>query len=288
VRRPLAGNTLIHSHCHAAEELVRAEGGDTLTWGAFTLSSHFQPIYGARRESCVGYEALIRATDAHGRPRSPMALFTAAFADGRGVALDWVCRALHLRNFARVDPGDRKLFLNIHARASVEDAASAGEFAALVRFYGLSPRRVCVEILEDSCGDERMLRETVQAYRRAGASIAMDDFGLGRSNFDRIVALRPDVVKVDRSILVAAVGDDKARRMLPAIVELLHESGAEVAMEGIESAQEALIAIDSGADQLQGFYFSKPSARLADERYGASVVTRLMRMRNARLAAAGD
>jgi EAL domain-containing protein (putative c-di-GMP-specific phosphodiesterase class I) len=279
---------VVHSHCRAAEELVRAEGGETLAWRGIALSSHFQPIYGIRRESCMGYEALVRAVGADGKPCSPAQLFEGAFADGRGVELDWICRALHLRNFARVDPGDRKLFINIHTRASVEDAHSASEFADLVRFYGLSPRRVCIEILEDSCRDERVLREMVVAYRRAGATIAMDDFGLGRSNFDRIVALRPDVVKVDRSILVKAVGDEKARRLLPAIVELLHETGAQVALEGVESAHEAMIAIDSGADQLQGFYFSRPSARLADEAYGASVVTRLMRTRSRGLAAVGS
>jgi EAL domain-containing protein (putative c-di-GMP-specific phosphodiesterase class I) len=280
---------VIHSYCRAAEELVRAAGGESIAWRDIALTSHFQPIYGIQREACVGYEALVRASDADGRSIAPHALFEAAFRSGHGVELDWVCRALHLRSFARVDPGDRKLFINIHSQAAMQDFSAAGEFSDLVRFYGLSPKRVCVEILEDSCADESMLRKTVAAYRRAGAAIAMDDFGLGRSNFDRIVALRPDVVKIDRSILTDAVGDQKARRMLPAIIELLHEAGAEVAVEGIESASEAMVAIDSGADHLQGYYFAQPAARLADESYGASVVTRLMRMRVVgRFAAVGD
>jgi EAL domain-containing protein (putative c-di-GMP-specific phosphodiesterase class I) len=283
-----AGSTVVHSFCRAAEELVRAGGGESLPWRDVVLTSHFQPIYGVQRESCVGYEALVRAADAGGRPVAPQALFETAFRDAQGVELDWICRAMHLRNFARVDPGDRKLFINIHSQAAVRDFAVAGEFSDLVRFYGLSPKRVCVEILEDSCGDESVLRKTVAAYRRAGAAIAMDDFGLGRSNFDRIVALRPDVVKIDRSILTDAVGDQKARRMLPAVIELLHEAGAEVAVEGVESAGEAMIAIDSGADQLQGNYFGPPAARLADEEYGASVITRLMRMRVGRIAAVAD
>lgn len=279
---------MVHSHCRTAEELVRAGGGESLAWRDVVLTSHFQPIFGIHRESCVGYEALVRATDAQGRAVAPNPLFESAFRAGHGVELDWVCRALHLRNFARFDPGDRKLFINVHSQAAMQDFPAAGEFADLVRFYGLSPRRVCVEILEDSCGDESVLRKTVAAYRRAGAAIAMDDFGLGRSNIDRIVALRPDVVKIDRSILIDAVGDQKARRMLPAIIELLHEAGAQVAVEGIESANEAVIAIDSGADHVQGHYFAQPAAGLADEAYGASVVTRLMRLRLGGFAAAGD
>jgi len=276
-----------HSYCRAAEDLVRGGGSEAPRWQGLALSTHFQPIFGVRRATCVGYEALIRATDPLGRPVSPQELFARAFAEGRGVELDWVCRALHLRSYARVDPGDRKLFINVHSQAAVQDVAAAADFADLVRFYGLVPRRVCVEILEDSCVDELLLRDTVAAYRRAGAAIAMDDFGLGRSNFDRIVALRPDLVKIDRSILVDAVGDEKARSMLPTIVELLHEAGSRVAVEGIESANEALIAIDSGADKLQGFYFAQPAAQLADEAYGASVITRLMRMRAGGFAAVG-
>jgi len=158
-----------------------------------------------------------------------------------------------------------------------------------VRYYGLEPARLCVEVLEAPCADEPLLREAVLAYRGLGIQVAMDDFGVGRSNFDRIVALRPDVVKIDRSILTRAVGDYfKARRMLPAIIELLHEARAQVAIEGVESAGEALLSIESGADLLQGFHFAPPSATLPDESLTDSILAELLRMRGApRLAAVG-
>lgn len=267
------------SFCSVAEELVRAGAVGRISWQGVELSTHLQPVYSVEREACVGFEALIRARDATGREISPQALFAEAFAKGRGVQLDWICRALHLRHFARVDPGDRKLFLNVHSESAVQDTDGAAEFADLIRFYGLVPRRVCVEVLEDGCADEPLLRKVVAAYRALGATIVMDDFGLGRSNLDRIVSLRPDMVKVDRSILIDAVGDSKARHMLPSVIELLHEAGAQVAVAGIESANEALIAVESGADLVQGFYFGQPSVDLPDEGFGASVLTRLARMR---------
>lgn len=263
------------SFCRVAEGLVRSGGAGALRWEGYELSTHLQPLYSVRRERCLGYEALIRATDSRGRPVAPGHLFADAFAHGRGVQLDWICRALHLRHFARIDPGDRKLFLNVHSEAAIQDAGSPQEFGDLIRYYGLAPRHVCVEILEDDCADEPLLRKVVGSYRLLGTLIAMDDFGLGRSNFDRIVALRPDMVKIDRAIIVDAVGDSKARAMLPAIVELLHEAGSRVAVEGIESVDEALLAVESGADLLQGHYFSMPSAALADEAYGESVMARL-------------
>ena len=268
------------SFCSVAEELVRSGASQTLVWEGVELSPHLQPVFSVARESCVGYEGLIRARDAEGHSLSPSKLFAQAFSMGRGVQLDWICRALHMRNFARVDPGDRKLFLNVHAVSAVQDTNGAEEFSDLIGYYGLSPRRVCVEVLEDGGADEAMLRKVIAAYRELGATIAMDDFGLGRSNFDRIVSLRPDLVKMDRAILVAAVGDSKARSMLPAIVELLHEAGSQVAVEGIESVDEALIAMESGAELVQGHFFGAPGGpALADESFGCGALARLAALR---------
>lgn len=272
-----------------AEDLVRAGNGEAIRWQGLTLRSHLQPIYSVREAACIGFEALVRAADEGGAAIRPDRLFEKAHREGDGVLLDWICRALHLRKFATVDRGDRKLFLNVHPEAAMREARGVREFADLVRYYGLAPARLCVEILEAPCADEAQLREAVLAYRGLGASIAMDDFGLGRSNFDRIVALRPDVVKVDRSILTRAVGDAKSRRMLPAIVELLHEAGAKVAIEGVESAAEALVAIESGADHLQGFHLAAPSAQMPDEALTAAILAELLRMRRApRLAVVGN
>ncbi|HEX7605901.1 MAG TPA: EAL domain-containing protein [Usitatibacter sp.] len=270
------GDLATPSLAHAAEELVRAAGGSSLQWEGASLTTHFQPIYCVRRAACLGFEALVRASDESGTAVSPEELF-ARVPDHSRSLLDWTCRALHLRNYATVDPGDRTLFINIHPEAAVRDARRGREFAELIRYYGLVPKRVCVEILEAPCSSEKLLREAVECYRGLGASIAMDDFGVGCSNFDRIVALRPDVVKVDRSILAGVVGNEKARRMLPGMIELLHEFQCKVAVEGIESRAAALLAIEAKADYLQGYFFAGPQSRLADEFDGAALLDKLLR-----------
>jgi EAL domain-containing protein (putative c-di-GMP-specific phosphodiesterase class I) len=169
----------------------------------------------------------------------------------------------------------------VRPEAAVSDARCPREYADLIRYYGLAPRRVCMEIVESHCEDEGLLREAVAAYRSLGASIAIDDFGTGRSNFDRIVALRPDMVKLDRTLLLDAMARSSASRVLAPMIRLLHESGAQVVMEGVESAEEALVAIDAGADLLQGNYFAAPAATLGDDAYTANVLHRLWGMRDA-------
>jgi len=267
-----------------AEDVVRQGRDGSAAWQGHRLATHFQPIFSVRRGACSGYEALLRAEDGrNGAAIPPTRIFEQASGAER-VRLDWVCRALHLRNFATVDRGDRTLFLNVFPEAALHDAHCVSEFADLVRYYGMAPRRICVEILETDCADEGLLREAVAAYRDMGVTIAMDDFGIGRSNFDRITSIRPDIVKIDRSVLVDAVGDAKARENLPNVVKLLHDAGARVAAEGIESAAEALVALSSGADYLQGFYFARPRPNLVDEAFSERILHELLRMREATAA----
>ncbi len=278
------GDPAGRSLAHAAEELVRASGRACLDWDGACLSTRFQPIYCVRRESCLGFEALVHASDAHGAQVPPEEIFARA-GDADRSLLDWACRALHLRNYASVDPGDRTLFINIHPEAAVRDVRRAREFAELLRYYGLSPKRVCVEILEAPCSSEKLLCEAVEGYRGLGATIAMDDFGVGCSNFDRLMRLKPEVVKIDRSILARATGGGKARLMLPAMIELLHQLQAKVAVEGIETRAEAMLAIEAKADYLQGYFFASPRARLPEEGHRSALLDRLPHSGDPRLAA---
>jgi EAL domain-containing protein (putative c-di-GMP-specific phosphodiesterase class I) len=236
----------------------------------------------------VGYEALVRAHDADGNAITPDRLFREAHAKGDGLLLDWICRGLHLRRFVTVDAGARRLFLNVHPETAARDARSMRELVELVRYYGMKPSALCLEIVEAPCSEPTLLREAVQGYRGLGATVVMDDFGLGGSNFDRIVSLRPDLVKIDCAILVRAVGAAKTRRMLPSIIELLHGTGAQVGVVSVESATEALEAIEAGADHLQGSHFAPPSAQLPDESLTQGILSELLRMRGSpRLSAVG-
>jgi EAL domain-containing protein (putative c-di-GMP-specific phosphodiesterase class I) len=254
------------SRAHAAERLVRGGAGGGLAWGGAHLSSHFQPIFAVREAGCHGYEALLHATDADGRVIDSSELF-ARPADGERATLDWACRALHLRNYAKFDPDERTLFLNVHPEDAVRDADSARELGELVRYYGLLPKRVCVEILADDCADERRLHEAVSRYRSLGLAVAIDDFGRGHSNFERLLGLQPDVVKLERRLFAdSLLGWGRARRMLAGMIELLHEARVRVVVSGIESANEARMAVEAGADFLQGYHLCAPHAGLADER----------------------
>ena len=240
-----------------AREVVRAEGGGRYRFGGMTLHTHFQPVFSARSGTAHGHEALLRA-ELEGHALRARSVFHSLDRPAR-TRLDWVCRALHLRNFAVVDPGNRKLFLNVHPQALVDDFDDGRGFVELVRFYGLTPERVVLEVLETDSGNEPRLGESTAAHRALGFAIAMDHFGQGHSNFDRIAMLRPKIVKADRATLRHALGETQGRRMLPSLVDMLKDTGAEVAIKGVDSATDAMNAIEAGADHLQGFHLGAPS-----------------------------
>jgi EAL domain-containing protein (putative c-di-GMP-specific phosphodiesterase class I) len=244
--------------------VVRAEGGGRFTWHGFDLSSTFQPLFSVDREAAVGDEALVRIQSSNGSSAPARAVFASLGREDQ-LHLDWTCRALHLRNFAVFDSGDRRLFLNVHPAALAADPDGGRDFAELVRFYGLAPERVVLELLDTESPVQDQLVAAVATHRRYGFGIAMDHFGEGQSNFDRMAVLRPKLVKVDRALLRQAMGETQAQRMFPAFVEMLKDAGAEVAVKGVHNARDALDSIEAGAAYLQGFHLGAPTRRPADE-----------------------
>jgi EAL domain-containing protein (putative c-di-GMP-specific phosphodiesterase class I) len=244
-----------------ALEVVRAQGGGRFRWKGYELSSLFQPIHCVERGHAIGHEALVRAAAPDGDPPGPGELFADMEATER-TRFDWISRALHLRTYAQQDTGDRTLFLKVHPGTLGEGAA---DFAQLARFYGLSPARICIEVREHESGDEARLAESVAAHRRLGFSIAIDHFGQGRSNFDRLTILRPRLVKVDRALLEQAVGASRGARVLPSLVAMLAHAGAHSVVKGVDNATHALEAIEAGAGYLQGLHVGAPTRSSRDE-----------------------
>lgn len=240
-----------------------------------TLMSHFQPIYSLVHKRPVGYEALLRAQNQSGNNIPPLAVFNRIQNEEETVFLDRLCRNLHLRNFWAMADANSWIFLNVNPQVTVAGKRYGQYFGDLLQRYNIPPHRIVIEILESNILDESLLAEAVSYYKNLGCLVAIDDFGAGHSNFDRIWQLSPQIVKLDRSMIAQASHNLNVRRVLPNLVSLLHESGSLALMEGIETEQEALIAMDSGIDFVQGYYFGKPKALLLSTAQEADILPSL-------------
>ncbi|GAB3630281.1 diguanylate phosphodiesterase [Pandoraea terrae] len=227
------------------------------------LRSHFQPIYSPAHRRIVGHEALLRATDGGGAAVPPPQAFSTAQNDSELVFLDRLCRALHLHNYRCHGDGDTDptwLFLNVSTQILSRHEAFGGFFAELLDWHNFPASRVVVEILEGAIPDLSLLSDAVAWYRDMGCLVALDDFGANASDIERIWRAGPDIVKLDRKVIAAAAHSAKARRVLPAVISLIHEAGSLALIEGVENPQQAAIALDCDIDLVQGFHFSRPAA----------------------------
>lgn len=223
------------------------------------IDSAYQPIYSVPHRRIIGHEGLLRATTAQeARPVSPLDLLQSAESESQSVYLDRLCRAVHLHNYQIDNTENLWLFLNVSAQVINRRRDYEPFFADLLAHYRVSPRQVVIEIVEGVIPDFTLLHEAVEFYRDAGCVVAIDDFGAEASDLERIWRVSPDIVKLDRKIIAAAEFNHKARRVLKATVGLIHEAGSLALLEGVETETQAMVALDSNADLLQGYHFARP------------------------------
>lgn len=243
------------------------------------LSSAFQPIFNADNQ-IVGREALLRATAADIHALTPSEAFAETIKTDHAIQFDRLLRIIHLLNHAQHFSAHELLFLNVHPHllSSIRDHGHT--FEQILHHYSVPTSQVVIEIKEGAVEDETRLTEAVNNYRNLGYRIALDDFGMSQSNINRILnsqrhhdsmlpnkgfaeldralALRPDIVKLDRAVIQAAEKTSTVAIVVYGLVNILHNAGVQVAIEGIETAKQLEIARRTGADLLQGFYLGKP------------------------------
>lgn len=243
--------------------------------------THFQPIFSAKQKSVIGVEALSRGIAPETKTLiPPNALFQMAAAEKITGELERLCRHTALKTFAGLRDEDESLILFLNFDASALDAGPASEggllfvnfdpsvqdlgaevadgFLERVKALGLDPGRIAVEILESKFDNVKKLEEVLDALRACGFLLAIDDVGAGHSNLDRIPLIRPDIIKVDRSLIQNIDGDYHKQEAFKSLAQLARRTGALVVAEGVETKMEALTALELGADLLQGFYLSRP------------------------------
>lgn len=246
----------IEPYVHVASDGVLGRFGD------IQLDSAFQPIFSLAHRRPVGFEALLRPYTADGSPLSPLKVFDMTQGEAEAVFLDRLCRIVHTRNFMAQADDTSWLFLNINPLVTVYGKRYGAFFVDVLERYRISPHRIVIEILEGQIRDEEQLAEAVVFFKEIGCLVALDDFGAGHSNFNRIWRIQPHIVKLDRSMINQAAANPTVRRVIPNLINLIHEAGSLALMEGVETETEALIAMDSDVDFVQGYYFAKPTKTL--------------------------
>ncbi len=222
----------------------------------------FQPLVSARRKSVIALEALSRGLDPEsGAVIAPNALFAAAKDRQTLVALDRLCRERAVEAFVPLYRENKGLMLSINIDTVVirPETVNSNHLFDLVKNHGIHPNNVIIEFVESKAADTDCLLQYVRRYASAGFLIALDDVGAAHSNLDRILMLKPHILKLDRSLIADIHLSHNKREIVRSLARLGHGIGAMVLAEGVESIEEALCCLERGVEMFQGYYFARPA-----------------------------
>jgi len=220
-----------------------------------TVRSAYQPIVDLRTGEVVAYEALARFDPAE-HP-DPAAAFAAARREGPEAmaALDHACIVAAVEGaLAAGLPPTTTLFVNV-LPTTLQRTVPA-ELQPLVS--AAADLRVVVEVTEvDVTARPAELLAFTARVRELGFGLAVDDVGVNPDSLSLLPLLRPDVIKLDRSIL-SAPPTAQTGRVLGAVLAAAEATGAAILAEGIECERDAHVARTLGATYGQGWHHGRP------------------------------
>lgn len=233
------------------------------------MNTYFQPIYDVKSNTTFGFEALNR----------PMALKLFQSADifyefvgqtDKVFLFECFCRNLSLVRYHKKwlnynRKKDFTLFINIHPNVLLDKNYHSGETRALLEKLNISPEQVVFELTERSAvGDFEEFARVLSHYRSQGYRIAVDDVGSGYNSLKTLIYLKPEFIKLDRS-LIQNIDQHKAQQqLLTVILNYAIESGTKVIAEGIETKSEYEFIQSVGVHYAQGYAIGRPHEDLIE------------------------
>ena len=232
------------------------------------LRVHYQPLWrlSDARTSLIGYEALARWDDPHRGMVSPEEFIGLAESHDLIQSIDaWVChRAIGQLAAEEVATSGERLSLSVNFSAkTLSQAGAAARILGILRSMRWEPSDTIVEVTESfEISPRSTAARSLRDLRSEGVRVALDDFGTGYAGMESLRSLPLDIVKTDRSLLAglqpSGVQSPQSYRFLRGLIVLVHEIGAEILAEGIETHAQLDAVKMLGFDLAQGYFLGRP------------------------------
>ena len=225
------------------------------------IEAHFQPIVRLSDRKTVGFEALARWRKAGGQVVEAKDFIDEIIAADRGVDLARMIidrAAAELSAWIAAESAQGQ-FVSINIAASdlpKDDLAAIVETA--VSTYQLPPGALVIELTEGRIqASQNKALAAAKALRKAGASLAIDDFGVGYSTLSRLAKFKFDLVKTDQSVIEGLSKSKKKKSFIRAILSTASKNKSPVIAEGIEDEETAQLLTEMGCEFAQGYLFGR-------------------------------
>ncbi|BCG58959.1 EAL domain-containing protein [Paenibacillus sp. URB8-2] len=229
------------------------------------LSTFYQPIVELATGQTMGHEALNRPPVSQLFHSADIFYEFAAKTEYTS-RLDRYCRRVSLTRYVGSASvagfgGSELLFINVSPGILNDERYKSGETVNLLKQLGLTPSRVVLELTErQAVHDYVGFEKTLAHYRKQGFRIAVDDAGSGYNSLKTLVYLKPEFIKLDKSLIRGINGNREQQHLLGLIREYAQASGTRVIAEGIETEAELKFLREAAIDYGQGYLVGRPES----------------------------
>jgi len=151
-----------------------------------------------------------------------------------------------------------KISINLSS-LDIEKEETRGILYELLERYSSDAGRIVFELLEDeNVKDFAVIKRFIKKVKKLGVMIAIDDFGAGYSNFERLLEFEPDILKIDGSLIKNIANDIYSRNIVETIVSFAKKQNIITIAEFVENEEIFNILNNLGVDYSQGYYFGEP------------------------------
>ena len=219
------------------------------------IVSFFQPIIDNSTKEIIKYESLIRIIDEKGRILSPfyfleIAKRTKYYSNLTLFIVKYSIEAIDILN--------TEVSINL-SMIDIEKESIRENIIRILENNKDKASRITFELLEEeSVKDFSLVKEFVQTVKSFGAKIAIDDFGKGYSNFERLLEYYPDILKIDGSLVRNIEKGKFSLNLVETLVSFAKKQNLRTIAEFVENENIYKILQEVGVDCSQGYYFGKP------------------------------
>lgn len=220
-----------------------------------------QPVYNIKTGKFNTAEALMRIRLPETDIIYPDEFIPIAEANGyihvlTEIILNKTCK--EIRALKKSDFEIDRISVNVSI-SELNDPNFCGDIKRIIDDNGLSGLEIALELTESKTeADFIMIKERMEDLRTQGIKFYLDDFGIGYSNIERIIALPFDIIKFDRAMVTASRNDERSRRLIENFAGMFRDMGYAVLYEGVENETDEQICRSMPSSYLQGYKYSRP------------------------------
>ena len=219
------------------------------------IISFFQPLYNNETKKIEKYESLVRIIDEDLKTIAPIFFLEIAKQSNYYTK---ITEHVLQNSFSALSNTTKEISINISA-TDIEDEGTVNIIMNFLRENPDSASRIIFELLEDEhFKDFKIITKFINDVKKHGVKIAIDDFGSGYSNFERLLDYQPDILKIDGSLIKNIHVSKFSRNIVETIQSFADKMGIKTVAEFVSNEEIFKVVNEIGITYTQGYYIDEP------------------------------